>query len=609
MKFIQNQIRQLTEKIQNSERGFSLIETLVGISIFIMISMSIYQVYVKVLDVVSSARLKVVATALANEQFEILRNLPYSDVGVEGGIPNGKIKASRSVTRSNTDFTIKTTVRNIDDPFDGFLGGAKNDLSPADYKLVEIEIGCTACKNFQPVLISGRIAPKNLETASTNGALFINVIDASGQPVGGADIHIENNAEVPAIVMDDVSNNSGVLQIVDAPPGVEAYEISTSKIGYSADRTYTTGDVANPNPTKPNATVVEQNVTSISFAIDKTSSVNVSTVTESCAPVANVSFNLSGSKLIGVSPNVLKYDQDLSTNSSGVIALGDMEWDAYNVMFNDSTYDLGGSIPLLPMNVAPDSNENLKLVVASKSSRSFLVTVMDSATGLPLTDAFVTLEKGSASTTLVTNQGFFHQTDWSGGSGQADFLDDTKYLSSDGNIETGSPDGELRLKNNFGTYVQNGELISSSFEMGSDINLDNILWNPSSQPAEVGADSIKFQIATNDDDTTWDFVGPDDTSVTFYTAGNSNVSASHNGHQYLRYKVFLHTDDTNFTPNLSDVSFTFTSGCIPPGQVLFKDLASGMYVLTVTKDGYTDFIDSEVDISSSWDQLDVLMTN
>ncbi len=603
MKFIKNS----KFKIQNSQRGFTILETLVGVAIFILISVSIYQVYTKVLDAVSVARAKVVAAALVNEQFEIIRNLPYSDVGIEDGIPNGKIKASQTISRNNLTFTVKSTVRNIDDAFDGILGGDPNDLSPADYKLVEVEVTCPLCNNFQPVIITGRVAPKNLETASTNGALFVNVIDANGQPIDGADVHIENNLEDPPIIINDSTNINGVLQIVDAPPGAEAYEISVSKAGYSSDRTYPVGDVANPNPTKPHATVLEQQVTGISFAIDKTSTMNINTVTEACAPVGNVSLSVSGLKLIGTSPDVLKYSQNFTTDSLGSLLINDVEWDSYNIIFNDLLYDVGGSIPLIPLNIIPDSTEDIKLISVLKNPNSLLVTVVDSTTGLPLTDASVSLDNGTASTTLVTNQGFFHQTDWSGGGGQVEFIDKTRYFSSDGNLEKSSPVGDLKLKNNFGVYAGSGELISSSFVMGSGINLNKILWTPQDQPIKVGPDSIRFQIATNNDNLTWNFLGPDGTNSTFYTLGNQSINSIHNGYKYLRYKVFLSTDDINFTPNLSDVSITFTSGCIPPGQVLFDGLLNDTYTLTVTKTGYQDFFDGAVDISSPWSQLKVLM--
>ena len=214
-------------------KGFTLIESLVGVAVFMIIAVSVYQAYAATINAVRVSRLKITATALANEQFEIIRNLPYTDVGVVGSIPNGQVPHLQNLVRDNTEFVVETTIRNIDDPFDGTIGGSPNDLSPADYKLAELEISCPACRNFTTLHFTTQVGPRNLETASTNGALFVQVFDASGQPVSGADVHIVNNQAVPAIVIDDTTNNDGLLQIVDAPPGVEAYEITISKSGYS----------------------------------------------------------------------------------------------------------------------------------------------------------------------------------------------------------------------------------------------------------------------------------------------------------------------------------------------------------------------------------------
>src|SRR3989338_8572119 len=200
-----------------------------------------------------------VAVSLINEQFEIVRNLTYSNVGVAGSIPSGVLLHTQTLVRDNYSYEVTTTVRNIDDPFDGSIGGTPNDLSPADYKVVEIEINCNNCKTFVPMVVTTNVAPKNLETASANGALFVRVFDANGNPVSGANIHIENNQTSPTVVIDDVTNNSGMLQIVDAPPGVNAYEITVTKSGYSTDKTYTESP-SNPNPTNPHATVVLQQV-------------------------------------------------------------------------------------------------------------------------------------------------------------------------------------------------------------------------------------------------------------------------------------------------------------------------------------------------------------
>lgn len=590
------------------QAGVTLIESLVGVAVFMIIAASVYQAYSVTMSAIRNSRIKIAATALANEEFEIARNLSYADVGIVGGLPSGKIPHTQILVRDGMEFTVETTVRNIDDPFDGTIGGIPNDLSPADYKLIEIEISCALCRNFLPLRFTTIVAPRALETASTNGALFVQVFDAVGQPVPGADVHIENNQANPSFVIDDTTNNDGMLQIVDAPPGTEAYEISVSKSGYSPDRTYQTGAPENPNPAKPHATVATQILTEISFAIDRTSTLNVSSVSETCAAAPSIDFSLAGSKLIGTSPDVLKYRASHTTDGVGRKTISSIEWDTYTIAFADDAYDLAGTVPLLPLIVNPNASQDFRLIVASKNPRSVLVTVKDASTQLPLSGASVRLEgPGGYDTTFITGRGFIRQTDWSGGSGQEDYIDAARYFSSDGNIEINDPSGELRLRKTFGEYAASGYVISSTFDTGSASNFHQILWQPQSQPPDTGADNVRFQIATNSDKTTWNFLGPNGAANTFYTLANQNINSLHNGDQYLRYKALLQTASTTWTPNISDISFTFTSSCVPPGQVLFTGLGLGDYTITVLKDGYSPFTDT-VNVSSPWQQTEVILS-
>lgn len=590
------------------QRGFTLIESLVGVAVFMIIAVSVYQAYAATMNAVRASRLKITATALANEQFEIIRNLPYNDVGVAGSIPNGKVPHIQNLVRDNTTFIVETTIRNIDDPFDGTIGGSPNDLSPADYRLAELEISCPSCRNFSPLFFTTHIGPRALESASTNGSIFVRAFDAVGQAVAGANVHIENNQAVPPIVIDDTTNNDGFLQIVDAPLGVEAYEIIVSKSGYSTDQTYQIGAPGNPNPTKPHATVTLQQLTQISFAIDRTSTLDVSSVTNICAPVPSIDFSLSGSKLIGTSPDILKYSAIHITDGAGRKTIPGLEWDTYNFNLINAAYDLTGTIPLLPLVLNPNANQDFKLIVAPKNPRSVLVTVKDASTQLPLSDAIVRFEGSGYDTTLITNRGFIRQTDWSGGSGQGDFLDATKYFDSDGNIDIADPAGEIKLWKQFGLeYMPQGYLISSTFDTGSAGNFHQILWQPQDQPPDTGSDSVRFQVATNNNKTTWNFLGPDGTASTYYTLTDQNINPLHNGNRYLRYKTFLQTASTTWTPTISDISFTFTSSCVPPGQVFFTGLGTGTYTLTVSKQGFQPFTDT-VAISSAWQQREVILS-
>ena len=63
--------------------------------------------------------------------------------------------------------------------------------------------------------------------------------------------------------------------------------------------------------------------------------------------------------------------------------------------------------------------------------------------------------------------------------------------------------------------------------------------------------------------------------------------------------MYLTTDTATVTPSVNEVSFTYTSGCTPPGQVLFQGLAAGTYTLTVSKAGYTTSVTS-VTVSDDW---------
>ena len=231
------------------------------------------------------------------------------------------------------------------------------------------------------------------------------------------------------------------------------------------------------------------------------------------------------------------------------------------------------------------------------------MTVHDKTTGLPLSGVMVELSKANYDNIQMTGQGFMRQIDWYGGSGQATTSDPTMYFSSDGNMDTHGQQGSVFLRKTIGDYVSNGYLISSSFDIGFAGTFQQIMWNPASEP---NGTSVQMQIATNNDGGAWNFVGPDGTSATYYTTANQNIW-SDGPARYLRYKLFFSTTDPKSTPTISDISFTFTSSCTPPGQVSFSGLTTwNNYKIDLSKDGYNDQ-EISADISSGWQSVDVQM--
>lgn len=593
----------------HAQRGLTLIETLVAVAVFSTIALTAWFGLIRIFDLQQVLRIKTIATNLATEQIEIVRNLPYDDVGVVNSIPNGVVPYEQQLERDGKTFLVTTIVRNVDQPFDGTIGGTPNDLSPADNKLVQITVTCFECaKEVDPVVISTIVAPKALESTGNNGALFVEVFDANGQPVQGADVRIEYVGTTTPIIINDVTNDEGLYQLIDAPPGIESYFISVTKDGYSSAQTYATGDPDNPVPDKPHANVAAGQVTEISFAIDELSRVNVYSRTVTCEPVPSVDFNLSGSKTIGV--NTLKYDEDRQTDVSGWVQINDLEWDTYTYSVLEAGLDLVGANPNVPFDVNPGTTQAIELMFANADPRAVLVTVRDGSNEQLLSDATVTITQGAATQEVVTGSGHLAQSDWSGGGGQVQFSNISQYSAQTGDIETANPVGELKLVSFGGTYAPEGWLESSIFDIGTTTNFLLLTWNPGDQPVQTGESAVRFQVATNEtleENQAWDFVGPTGASETYYTTPGQPISSVHDGDRYLKYRVYLETDDTAYTPNVSDVRFSFSTACTPVGQAYISGLNSSPYTVTITKSGYETVVLNGVLFTENWQALTVTM--
>jgi hypothetical protein len=178
------------------------------------------------------------------------------------------------------------------------------------------------------------------------------------------------------------------------------------------------------------------------------------------------------------------------------------------------------------------------------------------------------------------------QNNWTGGSGQATFSNTTKYFSDNGNIDTTSSPTGVRLIASGGRVVANsGWLISSTFDTGTtSTNYTTLTWQPASQTSGTTA---KFQIASNNDNATWNFIGPDGTASTYYTVPGTTISSAHNGNRYVRYKLYLDTTNNLLNPVVTSVGINYVSGCFTPGQVMFSWLSVGAnYSATISLSGY-----------------------
>ena len=586
----------MKQRIQKTERfralgfesnlGFSLMEAVVGVAIFAVLISGLIGAYSALTKSVKASREKIVLSSLAANYLELVRNLPYSDVGTVNGNPAGTLAdASNPINNiiEAVSYDIYYEVTYIDDPADGtiLLG---TDAAPNDYKQVKMSIEQLATGVTTHFLTN--VSPKGLEGLSNAGAILFDVFDASGQPVAGANIHIENTSLDPDIILDRQTDSNGQWVEVALPASVNGYTILVTKTGYSSDYTSPIS-VGNPNPTKPHSTVVDGQVTQISFSIDVVADLTIRTVDEFCQAFSGVDINIHGGKLIGTSPDVYKYNQD-HTSSGGQVFLNDVEWDTYiPVLQSGVPYTIYGTSPIQQISVLPGSNQLFTFVLGAQTANSLRVIVKDSATGSALEGATVRLRKVDATydESRFTGGSVWSQSDWSGGSGQDSFTQSDRYFADDGNINTTVSPIAVRLAESGGVYQASGVLESSTFDTGAASDFTVLIWEPSSQ--FVGT-SLGFQIATNNDSLTWNYIGPDGTSGTYYTIPGTSFHSSHDGDRYIRYKAYLATTDTSVTSVLSNVSLNYVSGCSTPGQAIFPELnADNDYILEVSLGGYT----------------------
>jgi prepilin-type N-terminal cleavage/methylation domain-containing protein len=238
---------------QPADSGFTLVETVVGLTILAVVALSMTALFTALVNSAVVAKQKAVASALATNQMEYLKSLPYDSLAVAGGsiYSPSPLPAQTTQKVNGVTYTIKTDISYVDDAYDGCTNyptqqlkqtycrnypppaGAPNpDLNPADYKIADVTV--VNSTNSRLAEVNTEISARVAETASTTGALFVNVIDSNGNPVSGATVHVVNSTTGPVDVTDSTDSN-GIAIFYGLPPDSSArYVITASKNSYSS---------------------------------------------------------------------------------------------------------------------------------------------------------------------------------------------------------------------------------------------------------------------------------------------------------------------------------------------------------------------------------------
>ena len=570
--------------INLQNKGFTLIEIVLGIFLIAFVSFFIFNIFQNINKITTSGRLTIQLLSILQDEMEKVRVLNYEDIGIQGSWPPGVLPQEKIVSKNGLEVKINFYVRNIDDPKDGTITTTPRDTAPADYKLVEIE-GEILNSPFKikKQTLSALIAPKTVEATTRNGSMFIQVIDARGNPVKEARVKVDYLDE-PQFTIQDVTDIWGILRLIDIPPGINAYAIYVTKDGYSSEKTYRKGEEY-PNPVIPHQTVKSGELTTVTFQIDLLSKLKIKTQDVFCRKIPSASFNLQGLKFINTDPPIPKTNITTTTNEDGEKELT-LEFDSYFLKINDPRYVLGSSLPYLenPFNVQPNMTYSYVLTLKNNNPKNLLVSVFDEEENL-IEGATINLFKGNdLVATQKTGEEIYTEDDWSLG----------RYSSLSPGIDPETFSGEVRLKDFGGFYSTSTEwLISQEIDFGtSSINYKKFSWSGNLPEGT----SIKFQLASNNDNSTWNFVGPDGTSNTYFETQEFEIPSFIQNKRFLKYKVYMQTNNPSTSPSLDKIKIIFNSSCFSLGETLFQNLNPGKYLLEVIKEGYF-FYSNEINIS------------
>ena len=114
-------------------------------------------------------------------------------------------------------------------------------------------------------------------------------------------------------------------------------------------------------------------------------------------------------------------------------------------------------------------------------------------------------------------------------------------------------------------YSNSGVFTSAAKDTGNYAAFTTISWNPASQP---GGATVKFQLATNKNNSTWNFKGPGGSTEAYYTTPGQAIWSGHTNDRYIKFKAFFDTTNSSVTPTLDDVTLTYGFGPIAPASII-----------------------------------------
>lgn len=391
------------------KKGFTIIEVVIATFVIGVVFVGVFGFITLTIKSAHDGERKIIATALANEKMEMIRNLPYDSVGTVGGIPSGPIAQEEEVVRNGASYRVYTDIRYYDDPFDGTVSDDPPDLLNIDYKIARVEVSWES--NFPPnrsVLLITHIAPRGIEGGESLGTLVFQALDALGAGVAGATVRLVNDAVSPAVDLETQTDDTGTVLLPGLIPSSGTYRLSVSKDGYTSEQTYDTTESFIPDVDHSHITAIGAQITNKTFFIDRQSSLTIQTKDDEGESLGDVGYTITGTKKIGTDAAeapVYLLNEQASTDASGVHEYENVTWDAYSFSVDGDVtgYDIKETSAVLPLVVNPGEDVTLDVTLVPHEPYSLHVTVIDPNNN-PISNASVHVTREGYDSTLSTGE-------------------------------------------------------------------------------------------------------------------------------------------------------------------------------------------------------------
>jgi prepilin-type N-terminal cleavage/methylation domain-containing protein len=356
----------------HNNRGFTLIEVLVGTALAAIVFFGIFGAYQLGMKLVWVSKAKAAAMAIANGRVEMIRGLDYGSVGLTGTVAlpeaRGELDPIATETMNGIEYTIATSVVFVSDSRDG-LDDIDDDSCIWDYKKATVKVSWNSMYPGE-IVLSTNIAPGNQTQESfscTNqpgGILAVKVFDSTGNVVPS-----------PSIEVYDINNINYVLSSAipesgahSFPLGEGTYRIKVAKSGFNSARTYGADELTDPDD--PDKGVFNGKVSEKVFLID---------------PAAALSID-------GISPNGFDNFSDTFENES-MVELNGVEIDGESIgLPGPAPYSESGSAistEIAPGNLVRWEEFTFEQSKPAGTDIKYQILYFDGAGWTPVSDSYI----------------------------------------------------------------------------------------------------------------------------------------------------------------------------------------------------------------------------